>query len=195
MDLSIIKRKVTHDDLDKFAFFATEEEKIKCNVHLNCNIVAIPDKKLRSYEQLKLYWTSCQVVSENHNDNNFDTKEKVDEQTKIHCRLVECYYYYQNEKTGESTLNIKTGSISYAELPHLEACNYFDQAFKFHADLLKITVDELMQEIHTRGVKKYSNLGDLLKTTVDELMDEVIQDIHTRKDGIKFEDVTLFGGD
>jgi len=106
--------------------------------------VSIPNAKPRSLQQLNLYFALCEFVAHNMDDQNFNTKDKVNEQCKIHLRHVDTWYYYINEKTGEKTLNIKTKSISFTELDHLEACNYFDDAFKYFAELLNVELDELI---------------------------------------------------
>jgi transglutaminase/protease-like cytokinesis protein 3 len=149
--MEIKKIKISFDMIGMECLIATDDyqnelDKMKLHVSHECEIKEIPDNKKRSYQQLKTYWKLCQIVSDNINDKNWNTKEKVNEQCKIACRLYDCFVYYENKKTGEQTLNIRTSSISYAKLAHLEACNYFTEAFKVMADKLGITVEQLLSE-------------------------------------------------
>ena len=123
------------------------------NQIVNVEISTIIDKRERSYEQLCLYWVLCGIVADNTDDKDWDTKEKVDFQCKFACRHIKFWTYYDNPKTGEKMLHIEMDSISFARLAHLEACHYFDQAFKLMADKIGITVDELTGEAENRGLK------------------------------------------
>ena len=126
-------------------------EDMRPGVEYNAHVSPVPDGQARSYEQLKLYWSACQVVAENTDDRNWDTKAKVDELCKIAARHYEYFTYYENKKTGEMTLHIKTRSISFANLAHIEACGYFDEAFKTMAEKLKISVDELIDMVKSKN--------------------------------------------
>lgn len=95
-------------------------------------------QKPRSYEQLKLYWACCRSVAENTDDPNWNTPQKVDFQCKIKCRLISEFLVVDN------VTHIIPGSVSYAEMNHLEACNYFDRAFDEMATFLGITREELL---------------------------------------------------
>ena len=101
----------------------------------------------RSLEQLHLYWSGCQLVSNNSDDTNLDNKDKVSEQCKIALRFVDYWYYYTNAKTGEKQLNIRTKSISFSNLDSVEANNFFDKAFEWLAKCLDISKDEFILEI------------------------------------------------
>ena len=109
----------------------------------NAAIQRVGEGRARSYAQLGLYWACCKLVADNTEDVDWNTAKKVDEMCKIAARHVDFWVHYQNRKTGETWCNIRTKSISFAELAHIEACGYFDQAFQSMADKLGITVDEL----------------------------------------------------
>lgn len=129
---------------------AEELKKIADGEILNCTISEIPSKRQRSYEQLGLYWAGCKYVSENTEDRDWNTPEKVDEQCKIVAKHYEYWLYYENVKTGEKTLNIKTRSIAFANLAHIEACGYFTDAFTILAEKLKMTVDDFVEAVKER---------------------------------------------
>jgi hypothetical protein len=101
-------------------------------------------KKPRSYLQLKLYWSGCKLVSDNTEDVHWNTKEKVDFQCRVHTHFVDpdCVVV---KKDG--TVAFSYRSIAFANLKHIEACNYFDQAFRVMAKFLMVPVDTLMEQI------------------------------------------------
>ena len=104
-------------------------------------------KKPRSYLQLKLYWAGCKLVSENTEDKGWNTKEKVDFQCRVHTHFVDpdCVVV---KKDGTVVFNYR--SIAFANLGHIESCNYFDQAFKVMAKFLMVPVDTLMEQIKSQ---------------------------------------------
>lgn len=152
-DLTVRKFRVTPEMVGGECLLVIDgrDNEIQWNAPYNATLQIVAPEKARSYEQLKLYWKCCQLVADNCDDMNWSTKEKVDEQVKIAARHYEYWIYYENQKTGEMALNIKTRSISYAELPHLEACGFFDDAFFIMAQKLGTTVDEMMAGIEGSG--------------------------------------------
>lgn len=92
-------------------------------------------QKQRSYKQLKLYFACCQTVADNMENM---TKEDVDFECRIRLKFIKDF-----RVVGKMTY-VEPRSISYAELPHIEACNYFDRAFPIMAKMIGITVDELL---------------------------------------------------
>ena len=94
----------------------------------------------RSYEQLKLYFICCQKVAENTDDPSWNTKENVDFQCRIACRIID------KMLVVDGIVNVIPGSIGYDKLSHLKACNYFDRAFEIMAKKIGVTVDELTNE-------------------------------------------------
>ena len=124
-----------------FPFSKEDEEKIMEyaeNKIIDANLkgVTIP----RSYEQLKLYFACCQKVSENTDDPQWETKEDVDFQCRVQCKIID------NIRVVHGIAYIQVGSISYDQLSHLKACNYFDRAFDIMAKKIGVTVDELTAE-------------------------------------------------
>ena len=119
----------------------TEEDKealseYKPNQVLKCKLQGV--KKPRSLEQLGLFMACAKITAENTDDPNWNTKEKVVEQIKLKVRFIESYMVV------EGVIHIKTRSISFANLPHMEACNFFEQGLKEMAGFLQVTVDELV---------------------------------------------------
>lgn len=96
-------------------------------------------RKPRSYQQLKLYFACCRAVAENARDDNLNTQVKVDEYCRIKAGFVESYMVIDGQ------IHIKTKSVAYKNLKHIEACNYFSQAFEIMAKILGITKDELLE--------------------------------------------------
>ncbi len=94
-------------------------------------------QKPRSVEQLALYWVCCNMVAANTENEHFDTPEKVDHQLKIALQYIKGHIVIGN------SIHVMTGSISFKNLGHLGACNYFDRAFPLMAKWMGISVDEL----------------------------------------------------
>ena len=109
--------------------------------------IEIHDGKSRSVQQNNLYWAACKLISDNTEDINFHTPEKVSEQCKIACRFVDYWITYLNTKTGQQTLNIKTKSISFSNCDTEEANIFFTDAFKYLAGLMKMSVDDFINTV------------------------------------------------
>ena len=97
--------------------------------------------KPRSYEQLKLYHAACRAVAENTEDPNWNSKEKVDFQCKVKCRLIKEFVVVNG------VTHIIPGSVSYSEMNHLEACNYIDRAIDEMAGFLGLGRDEFLSGV------------------------------------------------
>jgi len=148
-EFKIIKVKITQDMIGKDCFISDSQDMLKKCDYGVLNACTI-DFKIhpRSLDQHRLLFAAFKAVAENKaDDNNFNTVEKVKEQAKVHAKYFDCYYYFENEKTGEKQLNIKTKSISFSELEHFEACGLFDIFFDYCAVLLGLTKDELIGNI------------------------------------------------
>lgn len=77
-------------------------------------------QKPRSYQQLKTYWGGCNVVSDNLENM---TPEEVDFEVKVRLKHIKQF------RIVNGVTIVEVDSISYARLPHLTACRYFDRAF------------------------------------------------------------------
>ena len=100
-------------------------------------------KKPRSYQQLKGYWASCQIVAD-HFD-KFEDKEAVDFETKVQLK------FFNRITVSGNKVVVEVCSISYANLDHARANNYFNRAFALHARWLGIPKDELLKEAEDRA--------------------------------------------
>ena len=144
------KFKIIASDIGSYAFTLcdiNDMDSFSLQARYDCEIKKVIDKKLRSYDQLKLYWQACRYIAFNTNDINWNDSKKVDEQIKIKCRHVDCWIYYENEKTGQKELHIKTKSISFKNLGHIEACGYFENAFDYMAEFIKINKDSFIEAV------------------------------------------------
>jgi len=108
----------------------------------------------RSLQQLNLYWWACHLVAMNTENRNWDSKEKVSEQIKIACQFIDHWILYENPKTKEKWLNIKTKSISFSSLSHAEACKFFDKAFDLMAEIMGLDVDTFIEKVKAQIVLK-----------------------------------------
>jgi len=95
-------------------------------------------KKPRSYQQLKAYWKSCEIVAEN--SKNLVDKYDVDWATRVDLKHIG-----RMTVQGDKVM-VEVESISYARLGHIEANHYFDRAFELHAKWLGIGKEELLKQ-------------------------------------------------
>ena len=104
-------------------------------------------KHPRSVKQLNTYFASCRQVAENNENTQWDTKEKVDFNTRVALHFVDPEYTTVRVfKVAGAELKVpvyKYRSISFKNLEHIKANGYFDAAFRFHADFLGVTVEQL----------------------------------------------------
>jgi len=114
---------------------------IEPDVVLRAKITA--PRKQRSYQQLKLWWACCRTVADNTDDPNWNTPEKVSEQIKLALRFIRSYMV-----APDGTVHIVTRSVSFGELGHMEACNFFDQSWPIMAEKIGVSVDDLLAETY-----------------------------------------------
>lgn len=121
------------------AMSSDDEEKLsELHDHQICRVKISGVKKPRSYRQLQLFWVCCEKVAENSSDPSWSTKDLVAEQVKLALRYIDAYMVVDGK------IHIKTRSISFQDLPHMEACEFFDRAFAVMAEHLGIDVDALV---------------------------------------------------
>lgn len=95
----------------------------------------------RSVSQLRLYWQAMKFASERIDDHDWSTPEHVDFQLRMALKFFDLDFIFYNEIAKQ--VSFKLLSISFANLPHILACNYFDNAFELLAN--KIPYDGLYQ--------------------------------------------------
>lgn len=88
-------------------------------------------RKQRSITQMNLYWKACQVLADNTDNKQWNTKEKVDFQCRVAAHFVDPSIVIVRP---DGSVQFKYRSIAIKNLGHIEACNYFNQAFGTQVD-------------------------------------------------------------
>jgi len=99
-------------------------------------------KKPRSVLQLNMFWACCQTVTDNTQDGQWNTKEKVAFQVKVALNFVDLNKTIVDPK---GNVHFHYRSISFKQLPHMEACRFFDRAWEIMAAKIGVTVDKLLE--------------------------------------------------
>lgn len=95
-------------------------------------------KKQRSLEQLRLFWKVCTIIAENNNHQSWNNKDKVAFQVKVGTQFIDASKTIVDTK---GNVHLHYRSISFKELGHMEACNFFERAYKFlEKPALKLTM-------------------------------------------------------
>lgn len=125
----------SQEDLDKTREF-------KNNQVVQADVTGV--KKPRSLAQIRGYFASCQTVANNTLRTDWGTKTLVDFQ----CRTLLDFFDPELliiRPNGDRFRQYR--SISYENLPHIEACNYFDGAYPILAQILGVSVEELLRNV------------------------------------------------
>ncbi|MCP4355290.1 MAG: hypothetical protein GY793_06585 [Proteobacteria bacterium] len=130
---------VPHSDIDKEIISGYKENQI---VRLKVS----GTRKQRSLVQLKTYWAACRLLAENTENGKWNTMKKVDWQLRNRLR----FYDMDLTLVFDGNVQFKVRSISFKNLKHIEACDYFTEAFSLMAKYLKIDVDKFMGEVKQR---------------------------------------------
>jgi hypothetical protein len=120
-----------------------DEEKIKefpTDKVLRAQVYGV--RKPRSVAQINMYFATCQCVSDNTDDPQWNTKEKVDFQCRVATNFVNLK---ETIVDPQGNVHFKYRSIAFKNLPHIEACSYFDRAWEIMALKLGVTVDKLLE--------------------------------------------------
>ena len=99
-------------------------------------------KKPRVLTQLKLYWVCCKKTSDNTDNPQWNTKEKVDFQCRVALHFVDPEVVAVKP---DGTVVFNYRSIAFANLGHIEACNYISNAIEFMAKFLGVPKEKLVQ--------------------------------------------------
>jgi len=101
-------------------------------------------KKARSIKQLNLYWKCCDTVAELLSDHeNILDKGDVDFEVKIRVAKKKPAMIKRFKVMGGITY-MEPISTSFANMKHLEACQYYDPAIKEMGKMVEMTPDELI---------------------------------------------------
>lgn len=103
--------------------------------------------KERSVIQLNLYWKACEVFAELTAEGEELTKKKIDWWLRNLLKFYDTEYTYV---LPCGTVTFKCMSISFENLKHILACDYFDRAFFEMADHLKLTVEEFISVVKSK---------------------------------------------
>jgi len=109
------------------------------NQIVRCKIAGT--KKARSIIQLNLYWKCCEIVADSLDG---ESKDSIDFSTKVGLKFIKSF------RVCNGQTFVEVDSISFKNLSHIVACNYFDRAFPFLAKLIKIDEDTLISEAKSR---------------------------------------------
>jgi len=107
-------------------------------------------KKERSLAQINTYFASCGFIGENTDWPRWNTKEKVDFQCRVGSHFVDPNLVVVKP---DGSVHFSYRSIAFKNLEHIDACNYFDQAYGIMVDFWnathkeKITSDELVEMV------------------------------------------------
>jgi hypothetical protein len=99
-------------------------------------------QKPRSVRQLNMFWACCETVCQNTEDPHWNTKEKVAFQIKVALHHIDVNQTIVDPK---GNVHFVWRSISFKELPHLEACRFFERAWPIMAKKIGITEEELLR--------------------------------------------------
>jgi len=129
-------------------FYAfSEDDKKRCREFKERQIIRadlVGVKKPRSYQQLKLFWARCRIVADNTRDpDNWGTAEKVAEQIKVALQYVDMKRCIVRP---DGSVHVAYRSISFKELPHMEACAFFERAWKIMAKHLGVPLNTFLQQ-------------------------------------------------
>lgn len=96
-------------------------------------------KRPRSYQQLKAYWKACEIVA--------DHLDKVNDKYDADWQIRVALKHYDRMTVQGDKVFVECKSISYANLDHANANNFFDRAFALMAKWLGIGKDQLLAEV------------------------------------------------
>jgi hypothetical protein len=106
----------------------------------------------RSIKQNNLYW-ACIELLKDHKDHD----KEWNTQSKCHSQIRWIVKYINKESAvhftdsqGNSKLYFELDSIAFTKTNQKKVNAYFDDAFKYMADDLGITVEELIKEAQSR---------------------------------------------
>ena len=103
-------------------------------------------QKPRSIKQLGTYFAACRLLSENTEDQKWNDYKKVDWQLRNRLQ----FFDHDLTLVINGNVQFKVRSISFKNLRHAEACNYFDRAFEMMSKFLGVDVDTLIEEVKSR---------------------------------------------
>jgi len=112
----------------------------------------------RSIKQNNTYWACLEIIKEHKSVNDSGEIDKEwNTQSKCHAQIRWITKYINKESAvhftdsnGNSKLYFELESIAFTKSNQKKVNQYFDDAFKWMADELGITVEELIKEAQSR---------------------------------------------
>lgn len=116
-------------------------------------------KKQRSLAQLHTFWKVCTIIADNTGNRSWNHKDKVATQVKIGTQFIDASKTIVDRK---GNVHLHYRSISFRELGHMEACDFFNNAYRFleepAMDLTGLTMDEIFRSISLDYNPQYGSL-------------------------------------
>jgi hypothetical protein len=106
----------------------------------------------RSIKQNNTYWACIQLLKDHkEDDKEWNTQQKIHSQIRWITKYInkESAVHFTDSK-GNSKLYFELESIAFTKSNQKKVNAYFDDAFKYIADDLGITVEELIAEAKSR---------------------------------------------
>jgi len=103
-------------------------------------------RKQRSWQQLKLH-ACLKTVAENTENPNWNTPEKAKFSLKIALDYINSDAIVVDNR---GNVHMQYRSFGYDDLGHMEACKLFERAWPILADVIGVSVDELLAEGENR---------------------------------------------
>ena len=103
-------------------------------------------RKERSLKQLRTYFAACRLLSENTENGKWNTYKKVDWQLRNRLK----FYDMSLTLVIDGNVQFKVRSISFKNLKHIEACDFFSRAYDLMAKYLDVDVDVFIEEVKSR---------------------------------------------
>lgn len=137
--------------------FSDESKEVVKSYHANqvvqlSKITGTGAKKQRSIKQLNLFMACCEFVSQNTENQHWDTKDKVKDQVKVATNFIDMSRTIVDPK---GFVHLHYRSLSVENLPHMEACKLFDQGYPVIAKHIGMTVDELIAATKSKMRNKH----------------------------------------
>jgi hypothetical protein len=135
----MVLRKINHHGID--CLIAADDAAVKkINGMDNDRILFVDIHEARNYPQLKLFWSMCRTIADNHRLEHYadlDTARKVAEWAKLKLG----YFDYTITMGGRT--HIKTKSISYNRMTQEEWRKFFDAALPILDSLINYNLFDI----------------------------------------------------
>ena len=119
----------------------------KMNQMVRIKTYAIGAEKQRSSEQLNTVMACCQLVADNTENPQLNSKAKVKFACKVHTDFRDPAITFVSP---DGTVQFHYRSFSFDNLKHMEACNLFERCFDFMASLMGIDKDTMIAEAQSK---------------------------------------------